>query len=107
MKIQNQPDFSSISFSGSGLRKKKRLSSKITEWRMTKRMRAFSFPVIWRPVQTSGVVGEHSFFLEKSFHILSANCRELLVARPLYHWATAARKLSAETLAKPPVRLTD
>ena len=92
MKSQNQPDFSSIFFSGSGLRKKKRLSSKMTEWRITKRMRAFSLPVICSPVQTSGLVVEHSFFREKSFHILSAG-GELLVDRPLHHWATAARKL--------------
>ena len=55
-------------------------------------MRAFSLPVICSPVQTSGLVVEHSFFREKSFHILSVG-GELLVVRPLHHWATAARKL--------------
>ena len=71
IKIQNQPDFSSIFFSGSGLRKKKRLSSKITRWRITKTMNAFSLPVICSPVQSSGVAVEHSFLRGKIFHIFS------------------------------------
>lgn len=73
--IQNQPDFSSIFFSGSGLRKKKRLSRRMTRWRTTKRMSVFSLADVWRPVQRSGVEVEHSFFREKSFHILSVGER--------------------------------